>query len=132
VAGTATDAKDCSEGKGWECCPFQAAIDLLSKRHTLTIIWFLQQNGGPARFNEMRTALNVNPVSLSQRLTDLEQAGVVRRTAYKELPPRVEYDLTEKGWELVPLMDKLGEWATRHNLADPPGSTEPTAAAAST
>ena len=99
------------------CCPFQAAIDLLSKRHMMTILWFLQQEG-PARFNDIKRAADVNPVTLSQRLGELERSGVVDRRAFKETPPRVEYELTRKGWELVPLMDALGKWASKHQLAE--------------
>lgn len=95
------------------CCPFQSAIDLLSKRHALTIIWYLQREG-TARFNDIRRALAVNPVSLTQRLEDLAGAGVVSRKEYKQTPPRVEYTLTAKGRELVPLINRLGEWARRH------------------
>ncbi len=98
------------------CCPFQAAIDLLSKRHTMTIVWMLQHEG-PARFNDIKRGVEVNPVTLTQRLGELEEAGVVSRRAYKETPPRVEYELTGKGWELVPLMDALGKWASKHSLA---------------
>jgi len=98
------------------CCPFQGAIDLLSKRHALVIIWYLQQEG-TSRFNGIRRAIGVNPVSLTQRLEELEKAGVVARRAFKETPPRVEYSLTRRGMELVPLMDRLGEWASG-NLAE--------------
>jgi len=96
------------------CCPFQDAIDLLSKRHALTIIWYLQREG-VARFNDIRRAIAVNPVSLTQRLTELEHVGVVFRKAYNEAPPRVEYSLTAKGKELVPLIDRLDAWARRHD-----------------
>ena len=97
------------------CCPFQDAIDLLSKRHALTIVWYLQREG-TVRFNDIRRALAVNPVSLTQRLGELERAGIVARKAYNETPPRVEYSLTAKGLELVPLIDRLGEWARKHDV----------------
>src|ERR1041385_7706825 len=90
------------------CCPFQEAIDLLSKRHAMTIIWLLQQEE-PRRFNEIKRELDLNPVTLTQRLTELEEAGVVARKPFNEAPPRVEYRLTPKGRDLVPLMDQLGE-----------------------
>ncbi len=96
------------------CCPFQSAIDLLSKRHALTIIWYLQREG-TARFNDIRRALAVNPVSLTQRLGELDAAGVILRKAYNQTPPRVEYSLTAKGKELVPLIDRLDDWATKHD-----------------
>ena len=98
------------------CCPFQEAIDLLSKRHTMTIIWFLQQQG-PARFNDIKRAVAVNPVTLTQRLEELETAGVVSRKQFKQTPPRVEYALTPMGKELLPLMDQVGRWAERNHMA---------------
>lgn len=96
------------------CCPFQDAIDLLSKRHALTVVWLLQEES-PMRFNEIKRRIEVNPVSLSQRLTELEQAGVVSRKTFNETPPRVEYSLTQQGRDLVPLMDALGEWAHKYS-----------------
>ena len=100
-----------------ECCPFQEAIDLLSKRHAMTIVWYLDQHPD-SRFNDIKRSLEVNPVSLSQRLDELERAGVVHRKAYNEAPPRVEYRLTAKGLDLVPLMDRLGKWARKHAVAE--------------
>jgi DNA-binding HxlR family transcriptional regulator len=103
------------------CCPFQEAIDLLSKRHAMTIIWLLQQES-PRRFNDIKRTLDLNPVTLTQRLEDLVKAGIVSRRTFKETPPRVEYALTGKGQELIPLMDQLGSWARRHDIA---GSSPP-------
>jgi|SRR5688500_7617646 len=95
------------------CCPFQAAIDLLSKRHAMTIIWLLQQES-PRRFNDIKRTLSINPVTLTQRLEDLVAAGIVSRKTFNETPPRVEYALTARGKELIPLMDQLSAWATKH------------------
>lgn len=104
---------DCSSGH----CPFQQAIDLLSKKHALTIIWLLQQEE-PRRFNDIKRTLNINPVSLSQRLDELEGAGILARQTFKQTPPRVEYRLTAKGKDLLPLMEQLDAWATRHNIVE--------------
>ena len=96
-----------------EGCPFQAAIDVLSKRHALTIVWLLQKES-PRRFNAIKRALAVNPVTLAQRLEELQGAGIVARREYHEVPPRVEYLLTAKGLDLLPLMQQLDQWARRH------------------
>lgn len=93
-------------------CPYQSAFDLLSRRHTLSIVWLLQQRN-PRRFTEIKTRLHVNPVTLTQRLCDLEQADILHRRTYNELPPRVEYELTEKGRDLVHLVEKMCEWACK-------------------
>jgi DNA-binding HxlR family transcriptional regulator len=95
------------------CCPFQEAIDLLSKRHAMTIVWLLQQ-AEPRRFNEIKRALDINPVTLTQRLGEMEAAGVVARKTFQTSPPKVEYRLTEKGRALVPLLDQLSAWAEKY------------------
>lgn len=96
------------------CCPHQeAAIELLSRRHALNIVWLLQR-GDPRRFNEIKRELGINPVSLCQRLTELEEGAIIVRKTYRETPPRVEYSLTVKGRDLVPLINLLGAWARRH------------------
>ncbi len=94
------------------CCPYPSAFDLLARRHTLTIIWFLQQRN-PRRFTEIKLELAVNPVTLTQRLCELEKAGIIERREFAELPPRVEYSLTPKGLDLVPLMEQLCQWAKK-------------------
>lgn len=93
-------------------CPYQSAFDLLARRHALTIIWCLHQRE-PRRFTELRLELNVNPATLTQRLCELEREAVVARREFAELPPRVEYRLTEKGRDLLELVEKLCEWACR-------------------
>lgn len=95
------------------CCPFEYAFDLLSKRHALTILWFLGQEDGPARFTTFRQELSINPVTLTQRLGELEKAGVLLRQEYRETPPRVEYALTQKGRELLPLLEQATVWARK-------------------
>lgn len=96
------------------CCPHQeAAIELLSRRHAMNIIWLLQR-AEPRRFNEIKRELAINPVSLSQRLTELEEGGLIERKTFRETPPRVEYRLSTMGRDLLPIIDQLGAWARRH------------------
>lgn len=96
-----------------EACPFQATIELLSRRHALTIVWYLSR-GGAARFTEIKRALGVNPVTLSDRLSELEKVGVLSRTPYQEIPPRVDYELTKTGKDLLPILRAMDKWAQRH------------------
>jgi DNA-binding HxlR family transcriptional regulator len=98
---------------GEEICPFQDALELLGRRHTLNLLWSLQQRS-PRRFTELRRGLGLNPVTLTQRLGELESAGVLLRTVYAETPPRVEYDLTPKGRELLGVLDHLQRWSRRY------------------
>lgn len=81
---------------------------LLGGAWTPNVIWHL--SGGPRRFGELRIDIPpISPKMLSQRLKDLEQKGVVRRTVMKTSPPSVEYALTELGAELVPAINAIVE-----------------------
>ncbi len=99
------------------CCPFENAFDLLSKRHVLSILWFLSEES-PRRFTTFRLQLSINPVTLTQRLGELERAGVVARSEFRETPPRVEYALTEKGHDLLPLLQQACAWAKRWDTSE--------------
>lgn len=94
-------------------CPFQATLDLIGRKHALTILWALHTES-PRRFNEIKDAVGVNQVTLSQRLEELSDAGLVTRESFAEIPPRVEYDLSEMGEDLMPLMDALDAWAAEY------------------
>ncbi|MCO1580804.1 helix-turn-helix transcriptional regulator [Crossiella sp. SN42] len=69
---------------------------------------------GPRRFTELRAALpGISPKTLSARLKGLERSRLLTRTAYAEVPPRVEYELTEAGYRLRPVFTAMAEWAER-------------------
>jgi DNA-binding HxlR family transcriptional regulator len=71
------------------------------------------------RFNELMKKLDgINPKTLSDRLKDLVRSGLVDRAIYAEVPPRVEYSLTEDGVEVRDLMIPLMEWASRRNILE--------------
>jgi DNA-binding HxlR family transcriptional regulator len=93
-------------------CPFQESLDLLSRRYALSILWALQQQS-PRRFSEIKNELGINPVTLSQRLKDFEEAALITRTTFNEIPPRVDYALTKKGYDLLPLIDQIEGWADK-------------------
>lgn len=104
---------DASNGSPQETCPFQHALEMLGRRHSLAILWALQQRA-PRRFTELKRALGLNPVTLSERLSDFEACGVLDRRVFSETPPRVEYDLTLKGRDLLGLLDTLQQWAKKY------------------
>lgn len=90
-------------------CPIEGAMLLLSGRWRALIVYYLDQ--APMRFNALQRALG--PISqrmLTRDLRELEAAGVVRRTAYPEVPPRVEYELTSSGRQLMTIINTLGDW----------------------
>jgi DNA-binding HxlR family transcriptional regulator len=86
------------------------AADLLERRWTVTILWAAHE--GALRFNEFRHACGrIPPRTLAERLTDLEEAGVLERVVIDSRPPRAEYRLTERGLALRTLVDALARWA---------------------
>jgi DNA-binding HxlR family transcriptional regulator len=96
--------------------PIGRAIRLLGDVWTLMIVYTLLS--GPKRFGELLDTMgNVSPKTLSQRLKMLEENGFVDRMAFAEIPPRVEYNLTEKGLALVDVIKAIDQFAMQY-LAD--------------
>lgn len=70
---------------------------------------------GVMRFNELSRAIpDISPKVLSGHLKTLESVGLVRRTLYAEVPPRTEYELTDLGKTLIPILNQLSEWGREH------------------
>ena len=102
--------------KQWDgaLCPrFHYAIELIGKRWTGAIIRILIS--GPKRFYDIRNTIPlVSDRMLSERLKELELAGILERHVYPETPVRIEYLITSKGMALAPVMDAVNVWASRH------------------
>lgn len=78
---------------------------------------------GTLRFSELeRHVAGVTQKMLIQQLKDLEKDGIVKRTAYPEVPPRVDYRLTDIGQDLCPVLDAILEWAERRSVVTQPRS----------
>jgi DNA-binding HxlR family transcriptional regulator len=89
-----------------ECCPVSACAEILSGKWTILLIRDLAE--GRSRFSELERSLEgISPRTLSLRLRALEEQGIVSRRTYPEVPPRVEYSLTDKGKALVPIIDDM-------------------------
>ena len=87
------------------------AVQIIGGKWKLLILSHLC--GGIRRFNELRRLMpRITPRTLSLNLRDLERDGMITRTAYREIPPWVEYALSEKGSALVPALDALRAWST--------------------
>ena len=94
-------------------CPIEGIINVISKKWALGIIGTIS-NHGTLRFNEILKDRNgISSKTLSDRLKELEGAGLIKRTIYPEIPPRVEYSLTPDGIEVRDAMRPLMKWA--HN-----------------
>jgi DNA-binding HxlR family transcriptional regulator len=103
-----------------EVCPhFHAAIELIGKRWSGAIIWAL--SAGPLRYAELKRAIpGLSDRLLSQRLRELEAAGLMERRVEDGLPVKVSYELTEKGISLKPAIQALRQWACHWQEADSP------------
>ena len=84
-------------------------FDLLGCAHTLAILRVLALDPGPWRFNDLRSRLDVSPMTLSERLGELADLGVLDRRSYDEIPSRVEYSPTAKGRALRPILESVVE-----------------------
>jgi DNA-binding HxlR family transcriptional regulator len=100
-------------------CPVCRTAEVVCGKWTLLVIRDLAE--GSRRFCELERSLEgISPRTLSLRLRALEEEGVVERHTFPEVPPRVEYALTEKGEALVPLIEDMRRYGTRWLLADEP------------
>ncbi len=102
-------------------CPIARAARLLGDHWVLLILRELAH--GNRRFQELLVGTGISPAVLSQRLRYLEAEGLVTRHPYAEIPPRVEYTLTEKGRAALPVIEQLREYGERW-LAPEPASAE--------
>ena len=94
-------------------CRISPTVDLLFSRWTTPILWTLNQSG-PVRFVELERQLGATAKVLTQRLRQLERDGLVQRRYYAEVPPRVEYEITELGRSLSPVFAALATWTDEH------------------
>lgn len=102
--------------KGYgQFCPIARTLDLLGDKWTLLIVRELLRD--KRRFRDVEAGLpGIPPNLLSDRLKVLEQAGIVTREYFRELPPRVEYSLTERGRSLTPVLESIAEWGMQHMM----------------
>ena len=100
-------------------CPVGCCAEIISGKWTLLIIRDLSD--GSQRFCELERSLEgISPRTLSLRLRALEEEGILERRTYPEVPPRVEYALSEKGRALVPLIEDMRAYGRRWLLNGEP------------
>jgi DNA-binding HxlR family transcriptional regulator len=94
-----------------QACPIGPVVDIVFSRWTTPILWTLHEFGRQ-RFVELERRIGtITPKVLTQRLRQLERDGLVARTYYPEVPPRVEYEISDLGRSLAPLFATLARWA---------------------
>ena len=115
-------------------CPVCRTAEVVCGKWTMLVIRDLAE--GRSRFCELERSLEgISPRTLSLRLRALEEEGILRRQTYAEVPPRVEYVLTEKGLALIPIIDSMRAYGTEWlkvtgSCAEPADAGEPVGIAA--
>jgi DNA-binding HxlR family transcriptional regulator len=99
-------------------CPLTFALTLIGGKWRLPIIWALSKNG-TMRYNELKKSIyGITNMMLTQSLKELESYGIVCRKQYMEIPPRVEYSLTDNGENLIPALKALANWGKQMKNID--------------
>lgn len=94
-------------------CPVEAALLVIGGKWKALILWQLKSN--KLRFNQILERLPmVTPRMLTKQLRELEEDAVITRTVYPEVPPRVEYALTDLGKSVVPVLENLCDWGAKY------------------
>lgn len=96
-------------------CPMVDFVNLISGKWAIPILYRLIVIDAPVRFSDLQRAVApITQKELTRQLRLFEQRGLVRRTAYAEVPPRVEYEVTALGQTLRPTLDALAGWMRSH------------------
>jgi DNA-binding HxlR family transcriptional regulator len=95
-------------------CTFEIAMDLIGGKWKPIIVWHLGTKG-TKRFNELRKLLpNITQKMLTQQLRELEEDCLVERKIYPQVPPKVEYSLTDLGESLMPILEMMCGWGEKY------------------
>jgi DNA-binding HxlR family transcriptional regulator len=101
-----------------QTCSVAATAELIAAKWTPLLLHDLSE--GPRRFSQLEHACpGISPRTLSERLRVLEQEGIVLRHSYPESPPRVEYELTDKGRALLPIIDEMRRFGRSWLIPEP-------------
>ena len=94
-------------------CPVEVAMEAVCGKWKSLMLWHLHE--GKKRYKELeRIVPGVSQKMLTQQLKELERDGLLVRTVYPVVPPRVEYELTEMGHEVFPILEQMHEWAVKN------------------
>lgn len=94
-------------------CPVETTLNILSGKWKIVILYRLL--AGKKRFNELKRMMDsITHRTLTLQLRDLERDGIVKRTVYAEVPPRVEYELSELGLSMEPIIKAMYDWGVNY------------------
>ena len=104
-------AQECLQTTG-----FSYTLSLINGKYKMTILYTLMEFG-VVRFNEMKRYIgDISYKTLSSNLKELEMDQLINRKEYPQIPPNVEYSLTERGKSLIPILDGMCEWGHQHRI----------------
>jgi DNA-binding HxlR family transcriptional regulator len=102
----------------YDHCPMVLVQDLLSGKRKILILWYLSYR--TLRFSEIKNKLpDVTSKMLTQQLRSLEDDGLILRTIYPVVPPKVEYSLTQLGEKIIPILEMMHEFGSDYMKANP-------------
>lgn len=110
----AVDRKRCISDERLDATGFSYTLSLISGKYKMTILYALMEFGVVRTGELQRYIGTITYKTLSSSLKELEADGLVHREEYPQIPPKVEYSLTERGRSLIPLLDGLCEWGDAH------------------
>lgn len=94
-------------------CSMELTLDLIGGKWKVLILWHLRKN--VLRFSELKKELpHITQKMLTQQLRELEQDDLVIRKVYPQVPPKVEYSLTDSGHKIIPILRSMCSWATEY------------------
>lgn len=102
----------CKKADQFGKCPYVTAQRLLQGKWAILILHELED--GPKRFNQLQREIDITQATLSSQLKAMEAEGLLTRTVYPEVPPRVEYTLTEIGRSFRPVLESIRLWGDRY------------------
>lgn len=94
-------------------CPIQISLSVIGGKWKPVILWFLKD--GPVRFSVIQRKIpGITQMMLTKQLRELEADGMIERTVYPEVPPRVDYRITDEGRSVFPVLLALNEWGNEY------------------
>ena len=109
-------SKECIANCQLENTGFNYTMSLIQGKYKMFILYTLMEFG-VVRFNEMQKYIgSITYKTLSSTLKQLEADGLIHREEYPQIPPKLEYSLTERGKSLIPILDQMCEWGDKHRL----------------
>ena len=102
-----------SEGIKLEDTGYGYTLSVIGGKYKMIVLFWIVETGPALRFNDLKRKIGtISFKTLTSTLRELERDGIIQRKVYPQIPPKVEYSLTEKGKSLIPVMDAICDWGT--------------------